>query len=180
MKWLVVGLGNPEGKYFDTWHNVGFRAVEMLCSSEFKTKRGQNYLMAENNDTVFIKPLTYMNRSGEAVAAVSRKGKIPINNIIVLTDDLHIDKGKIKVVRGGSHAGHNGIRSINDIMQDNAYIKIRIGIKPEKDVDIKKYVLTKVDSPIAIEEAVIATRMIIQGENLLNVQSKFNTKNDSM
>ena len=188
-KWLVVGLGNPEGKYFQTWHNLGFVAVEELATKlegEFKKKGNQFLAQTQKNKTkiFLLKPLTYMNRSGEAVVSLSRKQRIEAENIIVFTDDLHIDKGKIRIVKGGGSGGHNGIRSINEILKTNQYIKIKIGIKPETPPhSLSGYVLDKVPAsekePVdaSITYAVEAATQILDGIQIEKVQAKFNSKN---
>ena len=183
MKCLIVGLGNPEGKYFQTWHNLGFLAVEKLGPTLEWKKRG-NQLVAKMGNALLLKPLTYMNRSGEAVVALARKQGIPPENIIVLVDDLYIDKGHIRVARGGSGGGHNGLRSINQLLGSNQYIKIRIGIKPEKPpYSLASYVLDKIPTEErtlideAINKAVEATQQLLSGMLLDRVQQVYNSKN---
>ena len=182
---LVAGLGNPEGKYFNTYHNVGFQCAEKLAEllgADFK-KKGNQLLAACHSspaDLFILKPLTYMNLSGQAVAAVSRKYKIPPEKIIVFVDDIYIDKGNIRVSFGGSAGGHNGLRSINEILGTSQYTKIRIGVKPENPPhSMSDYVLSKIkpDDGLAIQKAVDAAQMLLQGENLAKVQGVFNTTN---
>jgi len=182
---LFVGLGNPEGKYFNTYHNIGFLCADKLASgldAEFKKKGNQ--LLAKCDFGFILKPLTYMNLSGQAVQAVARKYKIAPERIVVFVDDLYIDKGNIRISLGGGAAGHNGLKSINEILGTNQYIKIRIGIKP---VETKKsqsdYVLSKIDAgdkfyiDHAIEKAVEAALMILKGETLAKIQGQFNESN---
>lgn len=196
IKWLVVGLGNPEGKYFDTWHNLGFRCAEVLAehfSLEFKKKGNQLLakadIVSENGgqaDTIFVlKPLTYMNRSGEAVVALTRKQKIEAENIIVFVDDLYIDKGKIRITPGGSHAGHNGIRSISGLLGTPDYTRIKVGIKPDREPhSLSNYVLARIPNEErdlindAIMNAVDAALLLIRGTPLAAVQAKYNSKNE--
>jgi len=95
---LIVGLGNPEGKYFQTYHNLGFLAVDEIAkrhNAEFKKKGNQ--MTVQIGNAILLKPLTYMNLSGQAVVAVSRKFKIAPENIIVIVDDLYIEKGSIRL-----------------------------------------------------------------------------------
>ena len=187
---LVVGLGNPEGKYFNTYHNAGFLAADLLAERlglAFKKKGNQLLCECRVNDVkVFIlKPLTYMNLSGQAVVALMRKQKIDPANLFVFVDDIYTDKGKIRIRFGGTHAGQNGVRSINDLVGTNAYTKIKIGIKPEKEPhSMADYVLKKIDEqskPLikdAIGQAVDAVTTLLNGEPLTIVQGKFNTKNE--
>ena len=149
-----------------------------------RVKKKGNQLITKTGFGFILKPLTYMNLSGQAVQAVARKYKIEPQNIIVFLDDLYIDKGNIRVSFGGSSGGHNGLKSINEILGTGQYIKIRVGIKP---VDTKKtqsdYVLSKIskdDQPQidnAMQKAVEAARMLINGDELSKVQSLFNVTN---
>ena len=182
---LITGLGNPEGKYFNTYHNIGFLCADKLAAElgvEFKKKGNQ--MLAKCDFGFILKPLTYMNLSGQAVQAVARKYKIAPERIIVFVDDLYIDKGNIRIALGGGAAGHNGLKSINEILGTNQYIKIRVGIKP---VETKKsqsdYVLSKIDAgdkfyiEDAIAKAVEAAKMFIKGETLSKIQGQFNATN---
>jgi PTH1 family peptidyl-tRNA hydrolase len=183
-KWLAVGLGNPEGRFLRTYHNLGFVCADLLAEKlglEFK-KRG-NQMLAKG-DALILKPLTYMNRSGEAVVAVVRKQRIMPENMIVFVDDLYIDKGNIRIVRGGSHGGHNGIRSIQELLGAGNYIKIKIGIKPAKPVHSQSnYVLERITAEDqetlgkAVTEAVDAAMELIGGVGFELVQGKHNVKN---
>jgi len=186
---LIVGLGNPEGKYFKTYHNVGFRAAEMFATKfgkDFRKVGNQMFCQFRigNAGVMTLKPLTYMNLSGQAVIAAVRKYKIAPENVIVFVDDLYIDKGNIRVSFGGSAAGHNGIRSINDLLETNQYTKIRIGIKPtQPQHNIAEYVLKKMGdtSRLKINEAatsaITAASELIQGVTLADVQGRFNKTN---
>jgi len=179
MKFLVVGLGNPEGKYFNTYHNVGFVAAEGIAARlqcDFKKKGNQ--LIAKAGDVLVLKPITYMNLSGQAVLAVVRKHRIAPENIVVITDDLYIEKGNIRISFGGSHGGHNGIRSINELLGTNQYLKIRIGIKPEKPPHSNaQYVLSKICGDIAVEKSIQAAQEFLHGESIEKLQGRYNIKN---
>lgn len=182
---LVVGLGNPEGKYFKTYHNVGFIVAEEIAKqlgTEFKKKGNQLIANVKTPvaDLFILKPLTYMNLSGQAVVAVSRKHKIAPENIIVICDDLYIEKGNIRISFGGSNGGHNGIRSINELLGTNQYTKVRIGIKPEKEPHSHaQYVLSKIEGDIAIDKAVDAVMDFVGGESLEKLQGKYNARNNA-
>ena len=145
---LVVGLGNPDREYQGNRHNVGFMAadecVRRFSFPDFKTK-GKSLLStgeAFGEKIIFLKPLTYMNLSGESVLSVASFYKIPVENIIVIHDDMDLDVGRLKVKRGGSPAGHNGLKSIDAHLGVN-YIRIRIGIgHPINKSDVCNFVLS--------------------------------------
>lgn len=130
---LLVGLGNPGPKYDLNRHNVGFMALDVLMrrhvfSAEQKKFQG---LIAEgqwgNEKTLALKPMTYMNLSGQSVGDVCRFYKIPPEQVIVLHDELALPLGDMRLKKGGSHAGHNGLKSLDaHIGQD--YLRLRIGI----------------------------------------------------
>jgi PTH1 family peptidyl-tRNA hydrolase len=191
--WLIVGLGNPEGKYFNTWHNLGFLAAESSAvqnNTGFK-KKG-NTLICDTKiggRKVFVlKPLTYMNLSGQAVLATARKYKIAPEKIIVFCDDVYIDIGNIRVATGGGAGGHNGLRSINELLKSTDYIKIRIGARPTDGIkgNTADYVLSKIPDAdrdkrdkivLSIEDAVKAAMEIISGGNMNLIKGQYNKKN---
>lgn len=145
---LVVGLGNPDREYQGNRHNVGFMAadecVRRFSFPAFKTK-GNSLLScgeAFGEKIIFLKPLTYMNLSGESVLSVACFYKIPVENIVVIHDDMDLDVGRIKVKRGGGAGGHNGLKSIDARLGTN-YIRIRIGIgHPADKADVCNFVLS--------------------------------------
>lgn len=174
-KFLVVGLGNPEGKYFNTYHNVGFVVAEKLCK-DFK-KKG-NMLVGECDNAIVVKPLTYMNNSGQAVVAIARKLKFESQNIIIVYDDIYIDKGNVRVKFGGGAAGHNGIKSIIALLGTNDFYHIRVGIKPQKEPhSMANYVLSKISGDLAIDDAVQAVCDMLAETDFGLVQQKYNKTN---
>lgn len=132
-EWLIVGLGNPGREYEMNRHNIGFLAIDQLADkfgqgSEKSSFKGIVQSGNINGTSVlFLKPQTFMNVSGESVGAAARFYKIPIENIIVLHDELDINAGTVKTKQGGGHAGHNGLRSIDHLVGNN-YWRIRLGI----------------------------------------------------
>jgi len=178
---LIVGLGNPEGKYFQTWHNLGFLCVEQI-TPDFKKKGNQ--LLGEYEKSLILKPLTYMNLSGQAVIAASRKHKIAPENIIVILDDVNIEIGNIRIAFGGSSGGHNGLKSITNLLGTDKYLRVRIGCKPEKEPhNMADYVLAKIPKELrtqideAIDKAKTAAVELASGEKLEIIQGRYNTKN---
>lgn len=164
-EFLIVGLGNPGSKYHNTRHNIGFSVIDHLqkrlglfAESE---KWNALYSPAEFYDKKLhlLKPQTYMNRSGESVARFYRFFKMEAKRLMVIHDDLDMDAGRIKLVCGGGHGGHNGIRSIVSCLGLKDFFRLKIGIgRPGKDgihpdFPVEKYVLGSFnDSQAAILE----------------------------
>lgn len=147
---VIAGLGNPGIQYAKTRHNAGFLAVDTIAT-HFNLKLEKVKFMAsmcqfEFNDSrcIFVKPNTYMNNSGESLNMIVKYFKIPIENVLVLYDDIFIDPSKIKIRKKGSHGGHNGIRSIIDTLSSDRFCRIKIGIgaKPNPDMSLEKWVLS--------------------------------------
>ena len=147
---LVVGLGNPGKEYEGTPHNVGFQAVDILLQqlglSEFQQKFQslllRTYLKGEA--CIFLKPQTHMNRSGKAVSECANFYKIPVENVVVISDDLDLPPGKARFRDGGGHGGHNGLRSIIDSLGSSQFCRVRIGIgRPSRKQDVVEHVLSR-------------------------------------
>ncbi len=146
--YVLVGLGNPGDKYTLNRHNVGFLAIEAVArfhdAPRFLEKyQGQlSSVTVEGKDILLFKPMTYMNLSGKAVAALMRFYKIPLNHLYVVHDELDLVPGKVKIKVGGSNGGHNGLASIDQHLGIN-YTRIRLGIghPGHKDL-VSHYVLS--------------------------------------
>ncbi|MBM9520685.1 aminoacyl-tRNA hydrolase [Desulforhopalus vacuolatus] len=151
---LVVGLGNPGAEYENTRHNAGFNCVDDLSNrfhcGMWKEKWNALYCEATpgGNRLFFVKPLTYMNRSGDAVCRFTSFFKISPENMLVIHDDLDMNPGRIKLVQGGGHGGHNGIKSLVDRIGSRDFFRLKIGIgRPGRggvhpDFPVEKYVLS--------------------------------------
>ena len=133
---LIVGLGNPGKEYELTRHNVGFMAIDMIAPRDADWKKEKNALTTRvdlnGHKAILAKPQTFMNNSGESVAPLMNFYKIPIENLIVIHDDMDLKIGTYREKTGGSSAGHNGIKSI-DANVGNEYRRIRIGIGHPRD-----------------------------------------------
>jgi PTH1 family peptidyl-tRNA hydrolase len=131
---LVVGLGNPGDEYKLTRHNVGFMAIDFLCGPDSVWKKEKQALTTRSADNkiIYAKPQTFMNNSGDSVSAIMKFYKIPLENLVVIHDDMDIKVGEKREKVGGSSAGHNGIKSI-DALVGNDYRRIRIGIGHPRD-----------------------------------------------
>ena len=135
-KFLIVGLGNIGAEYVNTRHNIGFKALDHLAKKEglsFETaKLGALAEYKYKGRTYFLlKPNTYMNLSGKAVKYWMDKENIPLENILVITDDLNLPFGTIRIKPKGSDGGHNGLKNINLILNTNQYTRFRFGISDE-------------------------------------------------
>ncbi len=184
MNWLIVGLGNPTEKYAETRHNLGFMLIDLLAKEANSTvKREECRALIgraeiENEIVELVKPQTYMNLSGEAVSGLLQKRKDA--KIIVITDDLAIPFGKIRIRPKGSDGGHNGLKSIIACLRTQEFIRLRIGINPEHPLnDTKKFVLEKFSkSDLETVEKVLETsadaiRAIIR-DGVEKAMAKFN------
>lgn len=134
---LIVGLGNPESEYADTRHNLGFACVRELarrCGTSVDRKRWQSLVgRSETRGLWFVLPQTYMNLSGQAVARAMKDTGIPPEQTWVVYDELDLPLCRMRIKRGGSTAGHNGVRSIIESLGTDAFVRFRVGIgKPAR------------------------------------------------
>lgn len=146
--WLIVGLGNPGPEYAKTRHNLGFMLIDLLAATlQTQVKRDECRALVgraeiDNQIVELVKPQTYMNLSGEAVSGLIAKGERSIERLIVISDDLAIPYGTMRIRSKGSHGGQNGLRSIIDRLKTQDFIRLRIGIQPEHPIrDAAKFVL---------------------------------------
>ena len=150
-EWLIAGLGNPEPKYDNTRHNAGFAAVDYLAEAWHcplnKSKWQGLYGTAQVGDhkVVLLKPLTYMNLSGQSIAPTANFYKIPRSHVIVLCDDVTQAPGKLRIRPKGSAGGHNGLKSIIATLGGEDFPRVRIGVgaKPRPEYDLADWVLGK-------------------------------------
>jgi PTH1 family peptidyl-tRNA hydrolase len=146
--WLIVGLGNPGPEYAKTRHNLGFMLIDVLAGrmqttvkrDECRSLVGRGII--DNHTVELAKPQTYMNLSGEAVKGLLAKVDRQIGKLIVVSDDLALPLGSIRLRPKGTHGGHNGLRSIIEVLGSQDFIRLRIGIQPEHPLsDTKRFVL---------------------------------------
>lgn len=152
MKYLIAGLGNIGVDYENTRHNIGFNALDELASSSNVSFSSQRYadqasLKYKGRTLILIKPTTYMNLSGKAVHYWLQQEKIPLDRLLVITDDLALPFGTLRLKTKGSDGGHNGLKNIQEILGTSNYSRLRFGIGSEfpkgRQVD---YVLSKWDN----------------------------------
>jgi PTH1 family peptidyl-tRNA hydrolase len=136
MKFLIVGLGNIGSEYAETRHNIGFKVLDALAGASnlfFRTDRYGDVCELKHKGKMFIllKPSTFMNLSGNAVRYWMQQEKIALENVLVITDDLALPYGKLRMRGQGSDGGHNGLKHINQILQTTQYARLRFGISAE-------------------------------------------------
>jgi len=149
--WLLVCLGNPGDKYENTRHNVGFMVADEVADrarlpiQKLKFKALTNLVPIAGEKVLVMKPVTYMNLSGEAVRQAVDFYKIPPERVLVISDDTALAVGRLRIRRGGSAGGHNGLKSIIQHLGSDQFPRIRVGVgeKPHPDYDLADWVLGK-------------------------------------
>jgi PTH1 family peptidyl-tRNA hydrolase len=146
--YLIIGLGNPEADYANTRHNMGFNVINKLSEKydievkkeKFKALFGTGVIDGEK--VILIKPQTFMNLSGEAVQEFVNFYKVPLENMLVIYDDVDIEPGKIRIRKNGSSGHHNGMKSIIKCLNSENFPRIRVGIgKPQGSIDMIAHVI---------------------------------------
>ena len=186
--YLVVGLGNPEKKYFNTFHNMGFMVVDRLaeklgasfdkgecCSVTAHTRVG-------NEKVIIAKPVTYMNLSGKAVQELTHKYKIEKGNLVVVYDDVDIPQGTLRIRKDGSAGTHNGMRNIVQMLNTEDFARVRVGIGKETPMPLIEYVLSQVTdddhkalAPV-LDAAASALFDFVNGIDIDKVMQKYNIR----
>jgi PTH1 family peptidyl-tRNA hydrolase len=175
---LIVGLGNPGPKYEQTRHNVGFVFVDEVARAHGAAFKPENKfhgdvckLSLAGDDVWLLKPGTFMNRSGQAVAALARFYKIPPEAVLVVHDELDIPAGALRLKQSGGHGGHNGLRDIINQLGSKDFLRLRIGIDhPGDSREVSNYVLGKAspdDQRLmadAVDDALRELPTIVAGE----------------
>jgi len=163
---LVVGLGNPGRDYAETRHNLGFQVVEALGSAlgievkrrKFGARSGQGQYA--DSRVILLKPWTFMNRSGHAVAAAVEFYKLALRDVMVVTDDMALETGRIRVRAQGSAGGHKGLADVIEKLGCDAFARCRIGIGPAPDAEAVDYVLGRPgtqERPV-LDQAIVRAR----------------------
>lgn len=147
---IIAGLGNPGSKYATTRHNIGFMAIDRLAERynvtidrhKFQSLTAQAVINGQK--VLLMKPLTYMNNSGEAIAEAAAYYKIPPEHIIVFSDDINLHPGKMRIRKNGSAGGHNGLKSIIECLGSDEFPRIRIGVgnRRRSEMDLADFVLS--------------------------------------
>ena len=151
VSWLIVGLGNPGGQYENTRHNAGFRVADELGErggfsiQRVKFKALTAAAVVGGQGVLVMKPSTYMNLSGEAVGEAARFYKLSPDRVLVISDDVDLPLGKLRLRTGGSAGGHNGLKSIIQHLGTDRFPRLKVGVggKPHPDYDMADWVLGK-------------------------------------
>ncbi len=194
---IIVGLGNPGPEYEQTRHNIGFIAINAVAENHgvkidhLKFKALTASCMIGTEKCLLMKPQTYMNNSGEAVGEAARFYKVPPENIIVLSDDISLDPGVLRIRRSGTAGGHNGLKSIIAHLGSDKFPRVKIGVGERRDMDsdLADHVLgrfAKDDIPLmneTIKKAAAAVDLIVAGDtasamNLYNTKKKKKEENE--
>ena len=189
---LIVGLGNPDKEYLNTFHNLGFMAVDHTAKElgiEF-CKQKCRAMLAEtkigNEKIILAKPLTYMNLSGESIREIMNFYKIEVKDLLVIYDDFDLEKGVLRLRENGSSGTHNGMRNIVKELGTQNFARIRIGFKPEGEnkIPLLNLVLSgisKEDAPLFENATTLAGKAATEfakGVTFQNVMQKYNGKHN--
>lgn len=164
VSWLIVGLGNPGDQYESTRHNVGFLVADELGDrGDFPIQRLKFHALTNTaaiggQGALVMKPVTYMNLSGEAVGEAARFYKLPPDHVLVISDDVDLPLGRLRIRKGGSAGGHNGLKSVIQHLGTDQFPRLRVGVggKPHPDYDMADWVLSKLtgEDKKVLDEAV--------------------------
>lgn len=186
--YIIAGLGNPDGRYENTRHNVGFEVIDILadrigiCVDEKKHRALCGRGVLEGQKVILLKPQTYMNLSGESVRAAADFYKAEPKNIIVVYDDISLEPGQLRIRGKGSAGGHNGIKNIIAHLGTQEFLRVKVGIgeKP-KGMDLADYVLShfsqgeRESMREAYKEAAEAVAVMV-GQGIDEAMNRFNGK----
>ena len=187
--YIIAGLGNPGAEYSNTRHNAGFMAIDEIAKkagisvTEKKHKALIGKGLFAGQKVVLVKPQTYMNLSGESIRAVTDYYKVdPVNELIVLSDDIDLDVGYIRIRPKGSAGGHNGLKNIIAQLGTQDFTRVRIGVGAKKEGrDLVSHVLGKIDKSDAedFDEAILSTVSAVETimtEGCEAAMNRFNKK----
>ena len=166
---LVVGLGNPGSKYQGTRHNIGFELVDRLAKGGSGTSFSSRFdgqlaeIEIDFRRVLLLKPETFMNLSGRSVGQATRFYKIPLQDILVVCDDLSLPIGKLRIRPGGSDGGQKGLRDITGHLGTDQFPRLRIGIGDQNDMDAADFVLSRfraAERPLIDDALILATQAV--------------------
>lgn len=176
---VIIGLGNPGKSYENTRHNAGFLTIDMVAralgvsitTQKFKSLIGETFIKGEK--VILVKPQTYMNLSGEAVRRVLDYYDLDASDIMVITDDLDLPVGTLRIREKGSSGGQKGIQDIIDQLGTQNFLRLRIGIGNDKRIPTKDYVLGKIDPDTPIQKASECVLDYLNGTSTLDLMNQY-------
>ena len=186
---LIIGLGNPGSLYVNTRHNMGFMALDLFAERNnlsFNEEKKFKGLLAtksfKGEKVLFAKPLTYMNLSGDSVILLMNYFKIPVEDILVIHDDLDSNPGRVRLRADGSSGGHNGLKSIIQNIGTEGFKRIKLGIGRDRNIPVPDYVLGQIKAEDlevtkeAISTASDAIDEFVNGVPFVKIASKYSKK----
>lgn len=183
---LFVGLGNPGKKYDNTRHNVGFMVIDLIATQNKIEFRKEKKFIAEigigevsGEKVILVKPLTFMNLSGESVRKIIDFYKIDVSDILIIFDDMDLPVGKIRLRQKGSAGGHNGIKSIIAHLGTQEFKRVKVGIGKPTNIDTRNYVLSKFskEEKKVIDDIIIEASSVCHdflGHDIISLMNKYN------
>ncbi len=179
---IIVGLGNPGRMYAKTRHNAGFLALDRLADElgidvsvkKFKALIGEGFYQGEK--VILVKPQTFMNLSGEAVGALMSYYKCDLDDMLVISDDLDLPLGSVRIKAKGSSGGQRGIESIIQHLKSSNFHRLRIGIGKSDVIPVVDYVLGKIEPETGLDAAKSCALDFIKGMSTLDLMNAYNTK----
>ena len=190
VEFVIAGLGNPGDRYPRTRHNLGFLAVEALATARRvrwhapARKRRSARCSVAGRDVLLVEPLTFMNLSGDALAALVLEETIPTERLLVVCDDIALPLGQVRLRRGGTDGGHNGLKSIIERLDSTAFPRLRMGIGPVPPrVDAAEFVLAEFlpEEEAAVAEMVVAAMACAEAwivDGVERAMARFNARRD--
>lgn len=187
MDYIIVGLGNPEKKYDYTRHNIGFAALDLLAGQlgvkvdrlKFKSLCGEAVI--DGKRVLLMKPTTYMNLTGQAVVDAMQFYKLPAEKVMVISDDVSLDVGRLRIRMSGSDGGHNGLKNIIYLTGKDSFPRVKIGVgqKPHPDYDLADWVLGKFSDGdrkalLPLLEDVLPICKLLMQDNPQEAMSRYN------
>lgn len=186
---LVIGLGNPGQRYDGTRHNVGFDVIDRILDkhqlkmTDQKFRADYTVARIHGEKCLFVKPFTYMNLSGEALLPLMSYYGVGMEDILVVYDDMDLEPGRIRLRQVGSSGGHNGMKSIIEMLGDTAFNRIKVGVgRPQGGWKVVDHVLApfqtdeRIEVERAIDESVLAIEDWLSGQTFLEVMNTYNRK----
>ena len=185
--WLIIGLGNPGTEYAGTYHNAGFRVLERIAASEniqINERCGPALISAKTTlgaqSAVLVLPQTYMNNSAAVISPLFERFEATVRDVIVVYDDVALPLGKIRIRQKGSAGGHNGIKSLISAFGSGEFLRIRIGIQPDRSIGgVRDFVLSevaKIDRDLLdrSEEIAASAVLTLVAEGVEKAMSQYN------